>query len=119
VQSLHASFRTNIAQIPGALVLAFIARFYSGLSGPCFKIFDRHRPRDFVETLKSADLDEEVHLTTFREQDWLIVRANQPLNSGSITAGRSMYSEWFRGSPVVRRCLDGRQFCRRLHVHYR
>jgi hypothetical protein len=42
-------------------MLALGARFYSGLSGPGFKLFDRHRPRDFTETLKSSDLDEEVN----------------------------------------------------------
>jgi hypothetical protein len=56
-------WRLTLAQIPGALFLALGARFYSGLSGPGFKLFDRHRPRDFIETLKSADLDEEVHWT--------------------------------------------------------
>jgi hypothetical protein len=42
-------------------MLALGARFYSGLSGPGYKLFDRHRPREFSETLKNADLDEEVH----------------------------------------------------------
>jgi hypothetical protein len=63
-------------------VLALGARFYSGLSGPGFKLFDRQRPRDFIKTLESADLDEEVHLATFREKAWLIVRANQTPDSG-------------------------------------
>lgn len=48
-------------QIPPALILALGARFFSGLSGPGMKLFDRNDPRSFVDTLKKADLDEEVH----------------------------------------------------------
>jgi hypothetical protein len=43
-----------------ALVLALSGRFYSGLSGPGEKLFDRNDPRSFVETLKKSDLDEKV-----------------------------------------------------------
>lgn len=49
-------------QIPPALVLALLPRFYSGLSGPGAKLFDRKNPRSFNDTLKTAELDEEVYL---------------------------------------------------------
>lgn len=49
-------------QIPPALVISLLPRFYSGLSGPGAKLFDRKNPRSFNDTLKTADLDDEVHL---------------------------------------------------------
>jgi hypothetical protein len=50
----------TFTQIPLALFLPLGARFYSGHSGPGAKLFDRKNPRDFVDTLKQADIDEEV-----------------------------------------------------------
>jgi hypothetical protein len=50
----------TFTQIPLALFLPLGARFYSGLSGPGAKLFDRKNPRDFVDTLKQADIDEAV-----------------------------------------------------------
>jgi hypothetical protein len=50
----------TLVQIPSALVLPLLARYYSGLSGPGAKLFNRNDPRGFVDTLKKAELDEEV-----------------------------------------------------------
>jgi uncharacterized MAPEG superfamily protein len=86
------AFDRNISYftIPGALFLALGARFYSGLSGPGFKLFDRHRPRDFIETLKSADLDEETRGRLLRAE---ACTANGfealPLFAAAVTAGNS------------------------------
>jgi hypothetical protein len=67
-------------------MLALGARFYSGLSGPGLKLFDRHRPRDFTETLKNADLDDEVRLTRSNEEVYSVPCANLTPASGSFTA---------------------------------
>jgi hypothetical protein len=47
-------------KIPLALILPLTARFYSGLSGPGAKLFDRLNPRGFNDALKQADIDEQV-----------------------------------------------------------
>jgi uncharacterized MAPEG superfamily protein len=59
----HLCFQFLTAtQIPPALILALLPRFYSGLSGPGAKLFDRNNPRGFNDVLKTAELDDEVHL---------------------------------------------------------
>lgn len=59
-----ANLLTDIFQIPPALIFALLPRFYSGLSGPGAKLFDRNSPRSFPDTLKNADLDEGVNAIT-------------------------------------------------------
>ncbi|KAH6629508.1 hypothetical protein C7974DRAFT_394636 [Boeremia exigua] len=55
-------FDKNISHftIPPALVLALLPKFFSGLAGPGAKYLDRNNPRDFSDTLKRANLDDEV-----------------------------------------------------------
>jgi len=85
-------FDKNISYftIPPALILALGARFYSGLSGPGKKHFDRHNPRDFTETLKKSDLDKELRGRLLRAE---ACSANGfealPLFAAAVTAGNS------------------------------
>ncbi|KAF3041920.1 hypothetical protein E8E12_007391 [Didymella heteroderae] len=86
------NFDKNISYftIPPALIFALIPRFYSGLSGPGTKLFDRNSPRSFPDTLKSADLDEELRGRLLRAE---ACSANGfealPFFSAAVTAGNS------------------------------
>ncbi|KAJ4988437.1 hypothetical protein SVAN01_06054 [Stagonosporopsis vannaccii] len=76
--------------IPPALILALIPRFYSGLSGPGAKLFDRNNPRGFPDTLKKANLDEELRGRLLRAE---ACSANGfealPLFAAAVTAGNA------------------------------
>lgn len=50
-------------KVPPALILALLPRFYSGLSGPGARLFDRNNPRGFIDILKKAEIEEEVRNT--------------------------------------------------------
>lgn len=77
-------------QIPLALVLPLTARFYSGLSGPGAKLFDRNDPRGFVDKLKQTDMDEEVpHITECTK-----THADQTPATEPPDPSRSMFSKW-------------------------
>ncbi|KAJ8109562.1 hypothetical protein OPT61_g7367 [Boeremia exigua] len=85
-------FGRNISYftIPPALIFALIPRFYSGLSGPGAKLFDRNNPRGFPETLKNADLDEDLRGRLLRAE---ACSANGfetlPLFAAAVTAGNA------------------------------
>ncbi|KAI0837276.1 hypothetical protein F5Y06DRAFT_85874 [Hypoxylon sp. FL0890] len=46
--------------IPGALVLALLPRFYSGIAGPGKKFFDPNNPRLFTQSLEKAEIDKRL-----------------------------------------------------------
>ncbi|PVI05971.1 hypothetical protein DM02DRAFT_724743 [Periconia macrospinosa] len=85
-------FEKNISYftVPVALFLALVPRVYSGISGPGKKLFDRHRPRDFTQTLKNADIDEELRDRLLRAEG---CSANGfevlPVFAAAVTAGNS------------------------------
>jgi hypothetical protein len=56
-----------------ALFLPLGARFYSGLSGPGMKLFDRHNPRGFIETLNKTDMDAQVCIVRYSEQTCALI----------------------------------------------
>ncbi|CAI6255862.1 unnamed protein product [Periconia digitata] len=85
-------FEKNISYftIPIALILPLCARFYSGLSGPGAKLFDRLNPRGFTETLQKADLNEDLRGRLLRAE---ACSANGfevlPVFAAAVTAGNS------------------------------
>ncbi|OSS53327.1 hypothetical protein B5807_02651 [Epicoccum nigrum] len=76
--------------IPPALILALLPRFYSGLSGPGAKLFDRNNPRGFNDVLKTAELDDELRGRLLRAE---AASANGfealPFYAAAVTAGNA------------------------------
>jgi hypothetical protein len=109
----HSCFQFLIApQIPPALVIALLPRFYSGLSGPGAKLFDRKNPRSFNDTLKTADLDDEVHLhhPLHKKRN----TTNTDTATRPPTACRSSFSKRLRSAAFLCCGCDGGKRRRRL-----
>ncbi|KAG9254519.1 uncharacterized protein F5Z01DRAFT_655485 [Emericellopsis atlantica] len=82
--------------------MALGVRTYPIMSKPGLKLLDRNKPRDFVEVLKKADLDENVRGRLLRAEgcaaNWLEAL---PVFAAAVTAGNSAGV-----SPLIMNCLS-------------
>merc|ERR1712054_125866 len=104
IRNYQAMATLNISYftVPVALCMALGVRTYPIMSKPGQKLLDRNKPRDFVEVLKKANLDENVRGRLLRAEgcaaNWFEAL---PVFAAAVTAGNSAGV-----SPLIMNCLS-------------